>query len=292
MNTLWYEPYLSAFDKDWMSVPQEVKVEIRDKMAQFYPENPLVSLVLIAHNEEKHIAGCLWSLCNNKYQYVTEIIVVDNMSTDCTVQILQELGVTYFEERKKGPGFARTCGLEHARGKYHLCIDSDTLYPSHYVDLHVKLLRQPGIVCTYSLWSFLPDEDHSRFGLFCYESLRDIYLNIQNINRPEKNVRGMVLAFHTEPARKIGFNTNIIRGEDGMMALGLKKYGRLKFIRSRRARAMTCNSTLNGGGSLWHNFLFRLKKGIREFTGLFYSKTYYEDKPINMIKKNGQKESD
>lgn len=285
----WYTPYLTVFDKDWADVPQRIKVEIKDKMSQFYPEEPLVSVVLIAHNEEKHIAACLWSLCNNVYNFSAEIIVIDNMSTDRTTEVLCELGVTYFEEKKKGPGFARACGLEHARGMYHLCIDSDTLYPPYYVISHMKRLQQPGVVCTYSLWSFLPDEAHSRWGLWVYEGLRDIYLNIQNVKRPEKNVRGMALAFHTELARKVGFHTNIIRGEDGMMALGLKEYGKLRFIRKRKARVMTCNTTLNGGGSLWQNFVYRFKKGMKGFTGLFHSMAHYEDRPSNMIKKDGNR---
>ena len=285
---MWYKPYLAIFDKEWTNVPAGIKDEIREKVSRFCPAEPLVSIVLIAHNEEKRIAACLWSLCNNVYHFPTEIIVVDNMSTDHIVEVLSDLGVTYFEEQRKSPGFARACGLEHARGKYHLCIDSDTLYPPHYVDTHIRQLQRKDVVCTYSLWSFLPDENHSFWGLLGYEFLRDIYLNIQNIKRPEKNVRGMVLAFHTEPAREVGFRTNIIRGEDGMMALGLKKYGKLVFIRSRKARAVTCNSTLDGKGSLWQNFLFRLRKSTKEFAGLFHAQEHYADTPSNMIEQDNQ----
>lgn len=285
----WYKPYLVAFDKMWTEIPMNIKEEIREKVHSSFSEEPIVSVVLIAHNEEKRIGACLWSLCNNLLHFPTEIIVVDNMSTDGTVKVLEELGVTWFREEKKGPGFARACGLQHARGKYHLCIDSDTLYPPQYIDAHVRQLERPGVVCTYSLWSFLPDSKHSCWGLWGYEFLRDIYLNIQNINRPEKNVRGMVLAFHTELARKVGFNTNIIRGEDGMMALGLKKYGKLVFIKSRKARAITCSSTLDGKGSLWQNLIFRFKKGVQEFAGLFHVKEYYEDRQSNMIDKSKKK---
>ena len=285
----WYNPYLVAFDKVWTEVPISIKEKIRKEISYLSSKEPLVSVVLIAHNEEKRIGACLWSLCNNVYHFPAEIIVVDNMSTDHTVEVLKELGVTYFCEEMKGPGFARACGLRHARGKYHLCIDSDTLYPPLYIDTHVRQLQRPGVVCTYSLWSFLPDEKHSYWGLCGYEILRDTYLNVQNIKRPEKNVRGMVLAFHTELAKEVGFNTNIIRGEDGMMALGLKKYGKLVFIKSRNARAVTCNATLDGKGSLWQNFLFRLKKGMKEFTGLFHSKEHYDDKQFNMIDKNVRK---
>ena len=63
---------------------------------------------------------------------------------------------------------------------------------------------------------------------FFYEKLRDVYFNIQHLRRPELNVRGMVFAFQTDTAHKVGFRTDIIRGEDGSLALGLKKYGKIK----------------------------------------------------------------
>lgn len=281
----WYMPFLSIFEKDWKEVSDFTKKEIRERIRSYYPENPLVSVVLIAHNEERRIAACLWSLCCNSCSAPVEIFVVDNASSDGTVGILEELGVVHFSELRKGPGFARACGLEHARGKYHLCIDSDTLYPPAYIQAHLEVLQKPDVVCSYSLWSFLPDERHSRRGLFLYESLRDVYLRLQNVKRPELNVRGMVLGFHTDKARLVGFNTNIIRGEDGSMALGLKKYGKLCFITNRRARVMTCNGTLNGGGTLWQNFCSRFKGGLKRFYELFYSKQKYVDRPYNMIDK-------
>ena len=91
-------------------------------------------------------------------------------------------------------------GLDHAKGKYHICIDADTLYPPHYIETHVKYLMNPKVACTFSLWSFMVDERHSRFGLWCYEGLRDIYLRLQAIQRPELCVRGMACLLYTSDA--------------------------------------------------------------------------------------------
>lgn len=281
----WYEKYLAAFERPYKDVPAEIKKTVREKLKRFSPtETPLCSVVLIAHNEEKHILGCLWSLCENQVDFPTEIIVADNHSTDATPQILDELGVIWFEEEKKSPGFARQCGLDHARGKYHICIDTDTLYPSLYMATHVRYLEREGTACTYGLWSFLPGEGRSKVGLFFYELLRDIYLSVQNINRPELCVRGMTLAFRTEWGKQVGYRTNIIRGEDGMMALGLKKYGKLKMIRSRKARPRTSCGTLSGGGSLWRNTWERFKKALRGIGLLFTRQEEYEDRDYNLIK--------
>jgi cellulose synthase/poly-beta-1,6-N-acetylglucosamine synthase-like glycosyltransferase len=285
---MWYTNYLQAFERPYAEVPDPIKQEIADKMKRFKSEQPLCSVVAIAHNEEKHLAGCLWSLCNNVCDFPVEIVVVNNHSTDATEQILDELGVIHYYEERKSPGFARLCGLNHAKGMYHVCIDADTLYPPHYVATHVAYLQKPNIVCTYGLWSFLPDKNHSRTGLLFYEALRDCYFRIQNINRPELCVRGMVESFHTELGRKVGYRTNIIRGEDGMMALGLKQYGKLKFLTTRKARAVTSNGTLDGRGGLVHNFWFRVKKGIRNIRLLFTTQSEYKDQDYNLIKKEKQ----
>lgn len=280
----WYTKYLSTYEIPFAQAPQTVINLVKDKIRQIKSNDPLVSVVAIAHNEENRILSCIWSLCENQYDFPVEILVINNNSTDHTEDVLKELGVTYFNEYQKGPGFARQCGLNHARGKYHICIDSDTLYPPRYISTMVKALQKKEVVCAYALWSFLPNEQYTRTGLFFYETMRDIYLKIQNLNRPELNVRGMVFAFHTETARKEGFRTDILRGEDGSLALALKKYGKLKFVTSRKARAITGYGTVSADGSLFNSFKHRAIKGIKHFTSLFHSKNNYEDEDSNLIK--------
>lgn len=124
------------------------------------------------------------------------------------------------------------------------------MYPPHYIDTHVRNLMKLGVACTFSLWSFIPDKRHSRLGLWLYECLRDLHLSIQAIKRPELCVRGMTFGFNTELGRLFGFRTDIRRGEDGSLALAMKPYGRLIFITSRKARALTSNSTIDADGSL------------------------------------------
>lgn len=137
----WYADYLSIYDKPFTQAPQAVINQVKDKIRQLATHAPLVSVVAIAHNEEKRILSCLWSLCENQHNYPVEILVINNHSTDHTEEVLKELGVTYFNEYQKGPGFARQCGLNHARGKYHLCIDADTLYPPQYISTMIKVLQ-------------------------------------------------------------------------------------------------------------------------------------------------------
>ena len=123
----WYTDYLSAYEKPYSELPPPLTNRVKKRIRELQHPNPLVSVVAIAHNEENRIFSCLWSICENNCHFPIEIIVINNHSTDNTENILKKLGVTYYNEEQKGPGFARQCGLNHAKGKYCVCIDSDTM---------------------------------------------------------------------------------------------------------------------------------------------------------------------
>lgn len=278
----WYDKYLSIYGKSFEDIPDSVLDDIKGKLSAKQSENPLVSIVVIAYNEEKRLAANLWSLSEMQTKYPVEILGVNNNSKDRTEEVYQRLGLPYFNEMKQSPGFARQCGLEHAKGKYHFCIDADTFYPPQYVDLMMTKLERPEVSCVSSFWSFFPDEQHSAFGLFLYELVRDTFLWIQHFKRPELCVRGMVFAFKTGLARKVKIRTDIRRGEDGSLALSLKPYGKIAFLYNRKARPVTGYGTLNEGNllqSLWN----RVRVQIKGISRIFYKADHYEDTEENMM---------
>ncbi len=278
----WYDKYLSIYGKSFEDIPDSVLDEIKGKLAAKQSEEPLISIVVIAYNEERRLAACLWSLSELQTKYPVEILGVNNNSKDRTEEVYQRLGLPYFNETQQSPGFARQCGLEHAKGKYHFCIDADTFYPPQYVDLMMTKLERPEVSCVSSFWSFFPDEQHSAFGLFLYELVRDTFLWIQHFKRPELCVRGMVFAFKTGLARKVKIRTDIRRGEDGSLALSLKPFGKIAFLYNRKARPITGYGTLNEGFllySLWNRVRFQMK-GISR---IFFKADHYEDTEENMM---------
>lgn len=280
----WYSKYLQVYEKPFAEAPQSVIEEVRRNIAQLQSDEPLVTVSLIGYNEEKHLLASLWSLSEMKCKYPIEIIGVDNESKDRTAEIFRACGVPYYTETQHSCGFARLCGLNHARGKYHINIDSDTMYPPKYVEMMVDVLERPGIVAVSSLWSYIPDKDHSPLGLKFYEFARDTHLWLQSFKRPELSVRGLVFAYHTEYAKKTGIRTDIIRGEDGYLALQLKKYGRIAFVRNRKARAVTGYGTVGADGGLFNSFKIRVVKGLKGIGGIFTKKEEYKDEESNLIK--------
>lgn len=279
----WYDKYLSIYGKTADEIPDNIYEEINKKLALKQSEQPLISVVVIAYNEERRLAACLWSLSELKTQYPLEILGVNNNSKDGTEEVYQRLGLPYYNELQQSPGFARQCGLNHAKGKYHFCIDADTFYPPLYVDLMMTKLLKPDVACVSSFWSFYPDEKHSAFGLAIFELIRDSFLFIQHFKRPELCVRGMVFAFNADYARQVKIRTDIRRGEDGSLALSLKQFGKIAFLYNRKARPVTGYGTLNEE-SLWQSFLYRVKVQLKGITRIFYTKDHYEDSDDNLVK--------
>lgn len=281
---IWYTPYLSVYEKPFIQSSSPVAKEIKAKISRLQSDKPLVTVSVIAYNEEKHLLSCLWSLSDMQCKYPVEIIGVDNDSKDRTAEIFEATGIPYYTETRHSCGWARSCGLAHAKGRYHINIDADTMYPPHYVEKMVDELEKTGVVAASSLWSYIPDREHSRLGLKIYEFTRDCYLFLQSFKRPELSVRGLVFAYNTELGRKTGIRTDIIRGEDGSLALGLKPYGKIRFVRSRRARAVTGYGTVSGDGSFFNSFKKRVVQRLKECKKLVTSQQEYKDEDSNLVK--------
>lgn len=279
----WYDKYLSIYGKSPDEISEGILDEIKGKLAEKQYKDPLVSVVVIAYNEERRLPACLWSLSELQSQYPIEILGVNNNSKDRTEEVYQRLGLPYYNEIKQSPGFARQCGLDHAKGKYHFCIDADTFYPSRYVDLMMTKLAKSNVSCVSSFWSFFPDENHSRFGLFMFELIRDMFLYVQHFKRPELCVRGMVFAFNAEYAKQVKIRTDIRRGEDGSLALSLKPYGKIAFLYHRKARPVTGYGTI-GSQSLWQSFVQHVKIQGKGLSRIFFKKDHYEDSEENLVK--------
>ena len=100
-------------------------------------ENPLISVMVPARNEEECIKRCIVSLTKQDYKNI-EILVLDDNSTDNTAKIVEELSKKYSNVRfyrgeplKKGwLGKSYACHQlsKHARGKYIIFTDADTLH--------------------------------------------------------------------------------------------------------------------------------------------------------------------
>ena len=103
-----------------------------------------VSVLVIAHDEEKHIEKCLHSL-QNQTQSPDEIVVVVHNSTDRTAHIARSFsGVRVIEHHteEKGPLYARIKGFQVVKGDVIACIDGDSCASPRWLEKIIEPILQ------------------------------------------------------------------------------------------------------------------------------------------------------
>lgn len=116
---------------------------------------PMVSVVIPVYNEEKRLGKCIHSILQQTCQDF-EVIVVNDGSTDGTVEIINQY-ITQYKEKvicinKKNGGMAsaRNCGIAIARGKYITFMDSDDYVDRDYLMTLISAAEEHGcnMVCS------------------------------------------------------------------------------------------------------------------------------------------------
>lgn len=98
-----------------------------------------LSAVVLTKNEEENIKECLQSL-----SFCDEIIVIDDFSTDKTVEIAKEMGVFVFTQLLNNDFSAqRNFGLKKAKGEWILFVDADERVSLALRDEIIQLTNNP-----------------------------------------------------------------------------------------------------------------------------------------------------
>ncbi len=98
-----------------------------------------VSVIIPVYNGEKTIKRCIESVLNQTLSDI-EIIVVNDGSTDATLDILKGFGdsrISVITQDNAGQGMARNTGMDAATGEYIGFVDADdTIEPRMYEEMY------------------------------------------------------------------------------------------------------------------------------------------------------------
>lgn len=92
-----------------------------------------ISVVIPTYNEEKCIENCLNSVLSGSVAPL-EIIVADGGSTDNTVKISRNMGVTVIDNPHKHAAGGRNEGIKIAKGNVIAFIDADCIADKHWLE--------------------------------------------------------------------------------------------------------------------------------------------------------------
>ena len=122
-------------------------------------KTPIVSVIVPVYNQEKYLGRCLRSLLSLDYPREDyEIILINDASTDNTNKVIH----TFIDELKlienqKNIGLPGSLnrGLELARGRFFIRVDSDDYVHTEYIKILVMHLTINGeidaVCCDYNL---------------------------------------------------------------------------------------------------------------------------------------------
>lgn len=109
--------------------------------------NPLISVVVAAYNEEEYLPKCLEAIVNQNFPKEDyELVVVDNNSTDKTAEIAKSYGARVVKEEKQGNTFAISRGMKSAEGKLIALTDSDTRVSADWLSVINEIFQNEKVV--------------------------------------------------------------------------------------------------------------------------------------------------
>ncbi|MCL6263662.1 glycosyltransferase family 2 protein [Craterilacuibacter sp. RT1T] len=129
-------------------------------------KNFLISIIIPAYNVENLIAQTLISVCKQIKKNETEIIIINDGSTDKTELKIKEYiekhsdtTIRYLNQINQGLSAARNTGLAIATGKYLTFLDSDDMWADNYMQVIRPLLDTDFDIIDYNCTKFTQHSD-------------------------------------------------------------------------------------------------------------------------------------
>ena len=194
-----------------------------------------VSVIIPVYNGQSTIARCIRSVLKQTYAGLTEILVVDDGSTDTTEKIIRELAfedarIKYLKKTNGGVSDARNYGLALAQGDYIMFVDSDdeikpeliekTVLADKHAELviaGVELHQDSGTSILMHAGSYSAQETISLYGT----AIPSLLLNGPCSKLFQRNII---------ETNKLAFNKSISLGEDTLFVFQYLRYCKRVFF--------------------------------------------------------------
>ena len=193
--------------------------------------NPLISAIIPALNEETYIVDCLKSLREQKFNHSFEIIVVDNGSEDRTVEIAGKYASKVVSEPKRGIARALKTGCAEAQGQILAFTDADCRVPNFWLSRLLEIFESDGNIVAaggdYFFYEkgFIPQIIFNKIiAPFISYSYRILFLQ-KYPSLPNSN-----MAIRRDIYEKAGgYDPNIKWGQENELCKRISKFGKIYF---------------------------------------------------------------
>ena len=110
-------------------------------------EKPVITVVIPTYNRASVLERCINTIVDQKIESI-EILVCDDFSNDNTQEVIEHISknlpfIRYLKrtDQQKGANAARNYGIEKARGKYIVFVDSDDILVPNSINYRLSVLE-------------------------------------------------------------------------------------------------------------------------------------------------------
>ncbi len=261
---------------------------------------PTISVIIPCYNSSSRLPDCLQSIMEQTYpQEKIEYIVVDDDSTDNTVELAKKMGCKVYRNGTHNIERGKSIGVEHASGEFLFLIDDDNRLPNtKWLHTLVEAVIAENAVGGQAAYFNYDKQDSiaNRYAaLYAINDPTVFYLNRRDkLMQTENNwiLPGEVLN-ETDSYWKIKFNKDnlltigsqgFLVKKDLILSVSWKPYlyhmdtNMELVISGNNTYIMLKDSVIHRHSNTINHFINKLKRNIR----LFYSENVYRKYKYNM----------
>lgn len=238
---------------------------------------PMVSVITPCYNCEKYIEETIKSVLNQTFQDF-EILVVDDLSTDHTVDIVKRLKkqdkrIKFFQlSEKGGASGARNKALKEARGKYIAFLDGDDLWKPEKLEKQIKFMEENNIYFSYTDYEYM-DQNSKKMNIMRKSPAKVSYFRMLFGD----SVGCLTVIYNSDIVGKITIDTIEKRNDYALWCIILKKVKRGYKYPEILSLYRKNNDSLSSGKKVhllkYHYQLHRKINAFNPIAALFFTGT-------------------
>jgi glycosyltransferase involved in cell wall biosynthesis len=199
--------------------------------------NPLVSIIIPAHNEGQYLGATLEALRTQTYPYF-EIIVVANGCTDNTCAVARKFADRVMDLPERALGKARNTGAAKARGELLVFLDADTRLEVNALQVLVREFTPH-----HSCATFQGQPDSPKLP---YRTLY-LFKNLLHRSTVHCGSSGVICCWRDQFKEIAGFRSDLNVRENSELIRRLKRFGPYLYL--AHAIAVTSMRRYEKGGT-------------------------------------------
>ena len=194
-------------------------------------DGPAVSVICVVYNGAKYVQAAIESIAQQTLM-PKELIVVDDGSTDDSIDIVQSLDLPFqikvIRQQNRGQSAARNVGVSNAHGRYIAFIDQDDIWYARHLELLCAQLSEEQNIA----WAFcnLDHVDETGryigFNIFDYMKVKHPKTNLMDILGSDVFVLPSASVIRRDAFNAVGgFDENLSGYEDDDLFLRVFQRG-------------------------------------------------------------------